>query len=228
MDRRLKAALETLAFLVSLSGLIVLYSDANYQVLILLGVVSLGLLVSTVIQILTPPISYERIHWYVDVEDVDGKMARGRKEITLVANQRGISSFVNRHLAGMGKFDEFSSNIGDIHGPVWEGGSQTVVVQFKTPLEVGERVTLTLSMKILNSLTEATESISYRADQKCKEAGLHLSLPETRRAKRAVAYMFVKHQAKELEPVSSEDGRVISLIVNRPIFGAKYVLEWDW
>jgi hypothetical protein len=228
MDRRFKAVIQVLGLLVSLSGLIVLYKDAHYQVLILLGIVSLGLLVFTIIQILTPVISFKRIHWYVDIEDIKGKIARARKETTLVANQRRINSLVERHLATMGEFDKFSSNIGDVYGPVSEGGSQTVTVLLKAPLEVGKSITMTLSMRILDSFLDTKESISYRLDQRCKEIGLHLHLPDNRRAQRADAYMFIKNRAKKLDPVFAEGGRVLSIIVNHPLFGAKYVLEWVW
>jgi hypothetical protein len=228
MDRRFKAVIEVIGLLISVSGLIVLYKDAHYQILVLLGIISLGFLIFIIIQILTPAISYKRVHWYVDIEDINGKVARARKETTLIANQRKINSLIERHLATMGNFDKFSSNIGDIHGPISEGGSQTVTVLLKAPLEVGKSITMTLSTRILDSFLDKKESISYRIDQQCKEIGLHLSLPENRRAQKAIAHMFFKDRAKKLEPVISEDGRALSIIVDRPIFGAKYVLEWVW
>ena len=229
LDRRIKLAFDVFGLLVTLASISVFYQSQDYAIVLVLALVGIGLLLVAVYLILTPPITYRKLHWFVEIPYADGSLANVRKETTLTANQRNIRSLVDRNLVSEGKLEVFGCNLGDIHGPHDEAGASVVTVFLKTPLPIGKTMTKVLSLRIRDSFTKDKEAVSCGVHERYKEIGLHVALPKKRTARSATAYMFNGDVAEKLPNVSvAENGRNIQIVVDKPRFGAKYVLEWEW
>jgi len=223
-------ALDVFGLFVAIATLSVFYKQQNFTVLFLLVIFGLAFIGGALVLVLAPPISYRRVHWYIDIRDTAGRIASVRKETTLVPRQRNIRSLVDRHMSVVGgRIEDFKSSLGEIHGPHVEGGSLTAVTLLKAPLPVGKLLSKSLSMVFKDAFPLDSESVSWTADHRYRELGLHVSLPEERPARQVAAYRFIDDRAEELKDmVQVQNGRLMELIVWRPKFGAKYVLEWEW
>ena len=228
-DRRIKLAIDILGILASISALWLFYTSEKYTVFAILVIVTLGLITYAVYLIRTPPYSVKELTWEVQIHDERGSRATARKITTIVANQRNVCDLYDRNFASTGNFRFIESNMGDLHGPIEEGGTWTIVTILRAPLTIGQRVVKELLVEVDNTFLEKKETFSTLINHRMQQIVMRVELPKQRPAIKATALMLSDKAPCLLHGLElSTDRSVMLLKVEKPVFGAKYLIEWTW
>ncbi len=144
------------------------------------------------------------------------------------ANEPGILQISDRNFESTGKLVFLRASLGQISGPVDEGGSFCVTTLLKDPLPLGEEVSNTLTLLAKDTFTTSKETFAHTLGE-CSNAGIRVLLPQTKPAKSARAFRIFL--AGEVEPIPDEVLQTPSLLqleIRDGPLGSRYVLEWNW
>jgi len=175
------------------------------------------------------PITRHSVEWRVQIHDPSGREATVWKTTALTANETNITTIVDRNFVSTGKLVFVSASLGEISGPIDEGGTLSVTTVLREPLPQGQQVANTLLIRAINTYTESKETFGHIFTDRCGNAKILVELPAGRPAISASALRVADGTTKTLRNnVLSSDKRRIELVVKDAPTGAKYLLEWRW
>ena len=127
------------------------------------------------------PITMHSVEWLVQIHVISGASASVWKSSTLTANEPNITTLVDRNFGSTGDLAFVSSSLGEISGPIDEGGSLAVTTVLPEPLLVGQRVTNILEIKATDTFTASKETFSHLATDRCPCTRILVQLPRSGR-----------------------------------------------
>jgi hypothetical protein len=176
-----------------------------------------------------PPITWRLVEWRIKIHDSSGTNASIWKMTDLVANERNITTLVDRNFTSSGKLRFQKASLGNISRPTDEGGSFSVTTVLSEPLPVGQEVRNILTIKASNSFVSPKESFKHSVDDECKKVRIVVELPPDRPAISASAYRVVRETRYALpDNVLSAGNLHLELNVENAPVGSDYILEWHW
>lgn len=228
LDKNIKIMLELSAFLISLAGVFVFFIGEYNTIAIILSIVTAIALLWGIFLFFLPNYKILKQKWRIKIMDDKGAEAKATKSRLLKVYKKNQKTLIDRNFTASGTYESISCNLGEIHGPFDEGGSQMVTTVLKTELSTKVNIEQVLSMKILDSFTAEKENMSTIIDNITEIVELEINFPESRPAISATGFRFRRDIAYPLDINISDEGLRISLIHNKVKIGDKYVLEWTW
>jgi hypothetical protein len=228
VSKRLDLALSGLSSAAGLASIAVLFWQRYFVVgAIFIALLSVVLLWAYRLYT-SKPIEFKSVHWYVEIEDDEGRKSIARKVKDLTINEKNVSVLYDRNISSSGSFG-VETNIGDFVKVIEEAGNYTAYTVFRHPLQVGESYRHVLKLEPKNAFTESRESLFLLMDYPCDEIGLHVKFPDGRTYKNYTARVFRETDSRELDKkaVHAEENR-LDFTLQDPNYGYKYMLEWEW
>ncbi|MFT3846175.1 MAG: toll/interleukin-1 receptor domain-containing protein [Lacibacter sp.] len=174
------------------------------------------------------PLSYISLVSNVFIEDIYGRKAKWFMERELIAHDQ-ITELANREIVGTGKIFAISTNIGKLQPAVFEGGSQTYITKFDTPLPLNEPFKHILELEVLDSLAEEDEDFIFRVHNYYDYQEINIYFPESRKVKKAKAFHRIRSTSYELDNLVIEKNNThLKLLTRNPIVGTAYQIKWTW
>ncbi len=229
ITKNTQVALELIGFVTTAVGVAMLFYGDKTISATLVAVISAALLLHSIKQALSAPITHKRIHMHVDILDSKGHKAIGRKDKTIVVNEKNVTTLIDRNFSASGRLEFLRTSIGEMLAPFDEGGTKSVYTVFKAPLPLNTDIDFSIEFVMWDTFTESQESFTHLNTVKAEEIGIHVRFPRARPVRVPKAYCLYKGEASELHTlVTSDGGRQLDLVVSKPRLGSKYFVEWEW
>ncbi|MBW2741874.1 MAG: hypothetical protein JRE64_24200 [Deltaproteobacteria bacterium] len=231
MDKRVTIILDACGVVVGIAGIAVFFVQEKYlAVAAVLGIV-VFLVLWSIHQVRRAAMTFVDFHTYAEFPHKNTRECLLRLEKTVIARTSNITTIFNRNIGGPGKIDFLGTNIGEMGPPINEGNLYSVPTILRSPLPIGEPVEHILRVRSWDCFPDDRETlVCFVTEPFKKEVGLHVIVPDSKPCRAAKLYIYNKSGAHEMDlrPTITDRGTKVDVVVPSPVFGAKYVLEWEW
>ena len=226
----IRMILDSASILITLAGMLVLYVQEYYAVTTLLFLIFLISCVLLIKHSIQRPYKYHSLTHEIEFSDENNENALWTQTAIFTPLEKNITTWnSDRLFRGPGKLTPLNTNIGKIMTPIDEGGTLLVPTLFSCPLEVGKKITKILTIECSGVFPEDTENFSWIPINYYKQLIFKFKYSENKPALSAECYVYGRNTAKKLDSLfRSPDGRTVTLEIEKPKLGSRYVVSWSW
>lgn len=176
------------------------------------------------------PVTYKSSSFTIDLVDPDGHRANIVKESVLVVNEKNITQLTDRLFQHEGKQEFINTNIGEMLGPIQDGGTETIVTMFNAPLEIGKEYNHKINYIAWDSYTNKSENFSLHQLRETSDVEILVKFPPERLPIEIKAYNIYKNSTKEIKEqlIITDDRRQIIFRSPNVKVGTTISLNWTW
>jgi hypothetical protein len=164
------------------------------------------------------------------IHTIDGRSATLQRSQTARSNHKGITEFWCRNISSDGSITNILIDGAPPHIQKTEAGDIQVCKRFPQALSKGQEFNTVLTYDLSDSFLNASEGLIHVVEAPTKRLWLIVVLPSGRSARNVRASLrYGGNPHTNLPtPSVSNNGLRMEMMVNKPVLGAEYCLDWDW
>jgi hypothetical protein len=229
MKDKIHLIIEIAGALAAIFGVGILFIEEKYLLGLLLTILAIAIIIYIIISSRIEPLKHRYIEWNLKIFDKQGHKTILKKTKIIKVNRENITTIDDRYFSASGKYTSFKTNIGELLQPIDEGGTKTLYTIFKFPLEKGKVIEHILECHIEDTYIEKKESFAAWVIFKTEKIKINVEFPTDRSPRNIKVFRLnIGEPIPVNEFTVTNNGLKISLEVDKPPKGARYLIEWEW